>query len=679
MGQTPCVNGFSGIYPCNNVDMLSFVGITDMGVVSGTESTDIWGWTDKLTGKEYAILGLTNGTSFVDISDPINPIYLGRLPTQTFNSPWRDVKVIKDHAYIVSEATNHGVQSFDLRTLRNLTNIPTTFTALSTFNGIGSGGAHNVVALEESEHIVVVGALACSGGLFFIDVSDPANMVSAGCFSADGYTHDAVCFVYKGPDSEHCGKEICVASNEDTQTIVDVTDKSSPIQLSRFEYPTFSYTHQSWITDDQKYALLDDEFDETTFGQNTRTHIIDISNLDSPTYIDYYQASTAARDHNQYVRGQYSYQANYRAGFRMVDLRDVSNGNLTEEAFFDTYPANDNSPFNAAWSVYPYFQSGNLIVSDIEQGLFVLKANVPHFVIETERFPIMAAAGDDVEFKVDLSALNGYTDMVKLKAIGSAPGVTYTFEDSALAADGSTTLTIGNTDGLSGAYNAVIQGRGPSNNSVHDIAISFKILSRYFVDASVTSSGNGLAWNSAFNTLEEALAAADEGAEIWVRAGTYKPTTTTDRSLSFMLEDGHQIYGGFDGSETERSQRDIVNNETILSGDIGTEGLNADNSYHVLRNSGLTSTCLIDGFTIKDGNANNPGNTNGGGLLNENRLTVMRNCTLVDNLAALGSAIYNSGSEIILEDCEIIGQDANLIYNDESNLEVKRVVKLIKN
>lgn len=395
----------SGIYPCNNVDMLSFLGITNMSGAPGTESTDIWGWTDKLTGKEYAILGLTNGTSFVDISDPINPIYLGRLPTQTFNSPWRDVKVIKDHAYIVSEATNHGVQSFDLRTLRNLTNIPTTFTALSTFNGIGSGGGHNVVALVESEHIVIVGALACSGGLFFIDVSDPANMVNDGCFSADGYTHDAVCFVYKGPDSEHCGKEICIASNEDTQTIVDVTDKSSPIQLSRFDFPTFRYSHQSWITHDQKYLLLDDEFDEFTFDQNTRTHILNISDLDNPSYIDYYQASTAAIDHNQYVKVQYAYQANYRAGFRMVDLRDIANGKLTEEAFFDTYPSNDNANFNSAWSVYPYFSSGNLLVSDIEKGLFILKAKVPHFVIETETFPIIAA-GDDISFNVDLSAYN---------------------------------------------------------------------------------------------------------------------------------------------------------------------------------------------------------------------------------------------------------------------------------
>lgn len=217
------------------------------------------------------------------------------------------------------------------------------------------------------------------------------------------------------------------------------------------------------------------------------------------------------------------------------------------------------------------------------------------------------------------------------------------------------------------------------DNSIHDIAISFKVISRYFVDPGVTFSGNGLGWSTAFKTLQEALVATDQGAKIWVASGTYYPTENLDRSKSFELKDGHQIYGGFDGTETERSQRDILANPTILSGDIAMPDNTVDNSFHVIHNTGVSSTCLIDGFRILDGNANVTGDSYGGGILNENRLTIVRNCVLEKNFASRGSAIYNAGAKIIIEDCEIIGLDAEMIHNDESNLEVKSVVKLIKN
>ena len=96
------------------------------GLSNSTSLNDIWGWTDPQTNREYAIVGMSNGTSFVDISNPENPSYLGRLPTQTSNSTWRDIKVYQNHAFIVSEASGHGMQVFDLTELRNISS-PTTF------------------------------------------------------------------------------------------------------------------------------------------------------------------------------------------------------------------------------------------------------------------------------------------------------------------------------------------------------------------------------------------------------------------------------------------------------------------------------------------------------------------------------------------------------------------------
>ena len=473
---TPCTAGYAGIYPCDKIDMMSFVPIASMG---GTgNANDVWGWTDPLDGKEYAIVGLTNGTSFLDISDPLSPINLGILHTASVNSSWRDMKVIGNHVYIGSEALNHGVQSFDLTNLRSVVNPPVTFSALSTFTSFGTGSSHNIVALEDDNAIVIVGAGGtggCSGGLILVDVSDPSNMNQTGCFSADGYTHDAVCFTYRGPDTEHYGKQICIASNEDTQTIVDVTDKNSPAQLSKTGYTESKYTHQGWVTDDHKYLLFDDEIDEITFGFNTRTHMMDISDLDNPTYMGYHTSSSTAVDHNQYVKGQYTYQANYRSGLRILNIENIANASLVEEAFFDTQPADDLASTSHVWSVYPYFKSGIVIANDINLGLFILRPNLPHFVLEANPKVQCRAQADDVVVNINLDAYSSYSDLVDLSVTGLPAGAIASFGANPIASSGSTTLTISNTGLLLNGYSVVIEGRGQSTNAVHDFAVSFTI------------------------------------------------------------------------------------------------------------------------------------------------------------------------------------------------------------
>ncbi|PVE32344.1 regulator, partial [Enterococcus faecalis] len=107
-------------------------------------------------------------------------------------------------------------------------------------------------------------------------IQNPASPTNAGCFSSDGYTHDAHCVVYTGPDVQHQGKEICFNSNEDTVTIVDVTNKALPVQLSRTGYAGSGYTHQGWVDESQTYYLQDDELDEMNSGHGTRTYVWDI-------------------------------------------------------------------------------------------------------------------------------------------------------------------------------------------------------------------------------------------------------------------------------------------------------------------------------------------------------------------------------------------------------------------
>ncbi len=367
-GPMLCVDGEVDIFDCNNIDLYAFFPPSSIG---GGGGTDLWGWTDPMTGSEYAMLARTNGTAFVNVTDPANPVYLGNLPSHSGTSSWRDIKVYSNHAYIVADGQPHGMQVFDLTQLRTVSSPPVTFSATNHYAGFGS--AHNIVINEDTGFAYAVGSSVCSGGLEMVDLSDPLNPVDAGCFSADGYTHDAQCVIYDGPDADHVGSELCFASNEDTVTVVDVTNKSAPAQLSREGYAGSGYTHQGWLTEDHRYFVHDDEFDESFGGHNTRTYVWDMLDIDNPVLAGFWDAAGSAIDHNQYIVGNRTYQANYRRGLRVLEMTDPSTASFTEIAFFDSYPEQDGNGSEGAWSVYPFFDSGTLILSDRSRGLFILR------------------------------------------------------------------------------------------------------------------------------------------------------------------------------------------------------------------------------------------------------------------------------------------------------------------
>ena len=368
MGRTPCIGGMAGTFPCHNVDLASFLPLKDIG---GGTVNDLWGWTDSLTGKEYAIVGRSSGTSFVDLSNPEQPIYLGNLPTHSVDSVWRGIKVYANHAFIVSEADNHGMQVFDLTRLRNVGSPPVTFTEDAHYNGFRR--AHTLAINEATGFAYAAGSRdTCQGGLHMMDIRNPRQPVFAGCVNQDGYTHETQCVAYHGPDTAYQGHEICFSANEDTLTIVDVSSKSGPVQLSRTTYTGVGYTHQGWLTEDHKHFLLDDELDEQRSGVNSTTYIWNVADLDAPSVTGVYRGQSTAIDHNLYIRGNRAYQSNYRSGLRVLDISNIGAASLNELAFFDVYPVDDAPLFNGAWSNYPFFASGIIIVGGIEQGLFVL-------------------------------------------------------------------------------------------------------------------------------------------------------------------------------------------------------------------------------------------------------------------------------------------------------------------
>ncbi|TLD06508.1 uncharacterized protein PgNI_08029 [Pyricularia grisea] len=391
MGATPCVDGKAGEYQCNGLDLMGFLRHQDMGSRTRV-GNDVWGWTHSSSGREFALFGQSDGTAFAEVHKDGSLTYVGRLPTQTVASSWRDIKVIKNYAYIGSEAPEHGLQIFDLTKL--LTADPNNPPSYSVSRDLaahfaGFGSSHNLVANEATDLIAAVGTeyrLKCRAGLWMVDVSNPLRPQDAGCVSSDGYVHDAQCVIYRGPQTAYQGREICFNFNEDALTIVDISRRTIPRQLSRTTYNGATYTHQGWVTEDHRYLLLDDELDEQyqtgpAADQHTTTYIVDIQDLAYPVFRGVYKSPQRSIDHNQYIIDGLSWQANYGSGLRVVNVtsinQDDTGAGFEEVAYFDIHPEDDEvggeATFNGAWSVYPYFQSGNVLISSIERGLYSVR------------------------------------------------------------------------------------------------------------------------------------------------------------------------------------------------------------------------------------------------------------------------------------------------------------------
>ena len=372
-------------FPCSEIELLSFLPTTEVGGARGIMVSDIWGWVDPQTGREYAILGRFDGTSFIDVTDAENPVYLGNLPLTEGASPnlWRDMKVYDDHVFVVADnAGQHGLQVFDLAKLRDVASAPVVFDEDAHYSAFAS--AHNIVINEESGFAYVVGASGggetCGGALHMVDIRDPRNPSFAGCYSdpatgqnGPGYTHDAQCVMYSGPDEDYAGREICFNASETALGIGDVTDKENPVPVASASYPNVAYSHQGWLTEDQRYFYLNDELDELQGGTSgTRTLVWDVQDLDDPILAQEFVQDNPASDHNLYVRGNYMYQSNYVSGLRVFDISDPENP--VPAGFFDTVAGSpDVAGFAGSWSNYPFFPSGNIVVSSMREGLFVLK------------------------------------------------------------------------------------------------------------------------------------------------------------------------------------------------------------------------------------------------------------------------------------------------------------------
>lgn len=361
-GWRESAGGLAGDFDGSGMTLRSWVTIPELDGGSNA-GNDCWGYVSE-SGREYAMIGLSSGTTFVEITDPADPQVLQFVDGP--NSTWRDIKVFGKYAYIVSEGGG-GIQVIDLGGIDD--------GSVTLVNSVTTGGnaqTHNVVLDPDSGFLYRVGG-GNNYGLRIYDLNqDPVDPPYVGELF-DFYVHDAQVVTYsEGP---YAGQQIafCCAglnsgSAETGLYVVDVTDKSNPQLIRKISYPNGAYSHQGWLTPDRKYFLLGDELNASATDFST-LHVINVENPYQPFWVGDWKNASTAITHNVYTTDQFGFIANYTSGIRVFDLRNPLD--MREVGYFDTFPGGDAASFDGLWSCYPYFPSGTVIGSDIQRGLFV--------------------------------------------------------------------------------------------------------------------------------------------------------------------------------------------------------------------------------------------------------------------------------------------------------------------
>jgi choice-of-anchor B domain-containing protein len=361
-------------FPKSNVTLLSWLSLPDLGVPAGGNGNSCFGYTSP-SGREYAIMGLSNGTAFVEVTQPGNPVIVGQIAGP--QSLWRDMRTFSHYAYAVSEGGS-GIQVIDLANIDS-----GVVTLVNTINDDTNAATHTLALNTATGYLYRSGGGGVSQGLRIYDLNaNAAAPARVGSWNAR-YCHETSIFNFtSGPAA---GKEIAFAcgglSNGYSSTglyTVDVTNKASTVQLQYLSYPNSVYCHQCWPSSDMHWLYLDDELDDQTLGLNSTTRVFDISNPLAVTYVTTFANGNTSTDHNQYTKGNLIFQSNYRSGLRVKSTSNPGTPTAPVEiAYFDTWPEDDYNTLNSLWNNYPYFASGVVIGSDIEKGLFAWWVGTP--------------------------------------------------------------------------------------------------------------------------------------------------------------------------------------------------------------------------------------------------------------------------------------------------------------
>lgn len=360
-------SGVGPNFPALNVELMSWLPLSEFN--AGTTGNNCWGYTSP-SGREYAIMGCRAGTGFVEVTDPANAHIVTIVPAPS--SLWHDMKIYQHYCYVVTEATGGGIQIIDLAQIDN-----GVVTLVNTVNDGTTGKSHTIALDEVSGFLYRAGGN--SNGLRIYSLTNPTSPTLVGQWQ-DRYCHEAQVVTYtSGP---YAGRQIAFActgfnggSLETGLETLDVTNKASIQNLSRVVYQNGRYSHQGWLSNDRQYFFLGDELDEGFYDFRTKTLIWNVSNINNIQHVGNFSNNSFATGHNLYTKGRFIYAANYQSGLRIFDASNPLAP--VEVAYFDVNAAADGPELNNAWGNYPFFASGTVLISDMQQGLFVVRPNLP--------------------------------------------------------------------------------------------------------------------------------------------------------------------------------------------------------------------------------------------------------------------------------------------------------------
>ena len=382
-GRADCVNNRADIHACENIDLISRIAVQDFGP-EPFALNDIWGFVDLNTEREYALVGLSNGASVVDVTDPEAPFEVGYVLGA--NTDWRDLKVLQTfdaerdrwnaYAYVSADTAAHLL-------VMDLTELPN---RVSLGHRLVDWGIHNVYMSnvdyatgtptgDAPPLLQALGTQQAQGRFLSYHLDDPLNPTLI-AESTSEYSHDATSMRVRDERASQCAApggscEVLFDFNEQTLDLWDFSNQASPTMLSSVSYARAAYVHSGWWSEDGRYVFVQDELDELKHGINTTLRVFGLSDLRNPIEIGVWTGPTEAIDHNGFVRGNRYYMSNYTRGLTVLDITDPRRPR--EVGFFDTFPISDGPGFNAAWGVFPFLPSGNLVVSDLDTGLYVLE------------------------------------------------------------------------------------------------------------------------------------------------------------------------------------------------------------------------------------------------------------------------------------------------------------------
>lgn len=362
-------------FPSSGVQLLSWIPCPqfDVGASVNTSANTVEGYVSP-GGREYAIIGLSDGTGFVDVTDPGSPVIKSFIPS--VESLWRDVRFYENYCYTGSEGGG-GIQVINMA---NLDTTGATLVGNVTSDGpIPTTATHTMFINKDSGILYRAGGGNNGLRIYRLAGGNQAAPLYLGSWT-DHYVHEVTVVSYtSGP---YAGKEIafaCGGGNGPGVYILDVTNvtDNNPntngiIQLSFYTYANASYCHQGWLSPDKHYFYINDELDDQNLGVLSRTRVVDVSNLSLPVTASgtgYFTSGATSIDHNLYTKGNQIFESNYRSGLRVFDATNPTAP--TQVAYFDTWPQDDAASFNGLWDNDPYLPSGIILGADIEKGLFV--------------------------------------------------------------------------------------------------------------------------------------------------------------------------------------------------------------------------------------------------------------------------------------------------------------------